>query len=100
MPQEHGWGPGRMFVYDAHELEEGLDKHPQLTKDLDGGLHVELRKLPSPGRLGKQYRGAISTRQRPEAAVVWAESTEELIRLLQAEITTLREAAGEEGSQT
>ena len=85
MPQEFGDGFSRVFIYSADELEQGLERHPQLSKELPGGGQVILRKLPADSGIELLYRAEIiRPGQRP--VKVWARTAAELADSVHSEL--------------
>lgn len=44
--KEFRHGLGALFQYDDGELEQALERHPQLENDLGEGVYVQLRRIP------------------------------------------------------
>jgi hypothetical protein len=85
MPREYGFGSSRVIEYDAHELEQGLARYGQLTKDLSGGRYLILHKVDAPGKRELTYHAELV---RPGLAPwdTWAGSAAELLGRVKAEL--------------
>lgn len=84
MIREFWEGIGREVEYDAREIAEWLDTHPQLVNYVSENLCIILRKVPD-AEPGRTYHAALWYRGW-EAGSVWSDSLPDLLRRLRARV--------------